>query len=515
MYFFKKKKDIKLELKNKNTSFNTSSVLGRSYTSIASAKEELYKEHIAYNPLDYISTKKQFFGLNLYTKEPFYLPYQDSTHLLYVGATRSAKGVALGHRVIESIRQNTGVIIIDPKRDDFLPQIVNEELQRQNRSDNLVIASYPNNFSYSGFNIDDTYLELANKLTVALDLAPTGDAKSDYYRRNERTLLKQVCKIFINSEELLNVNFELNYKSLLNFINYLMNDLNNSQNYLKEQSKSKPNFDLLEQYSKRYFDTDLFSNIELNFDDVYTLKGLSQTIEELTDANIFTSINIDNALYNGKIIYIQADQLDVASLKMLKILQVDIIQKAKKKMANCIVIADEVSFYITKTLADSLSTIAGFGVKYILAMQDLAQLSDNLIKKPILSNCQTKIMYKSSDIETLEYIEKISGKELVTQMSKNEYSLTMRQTQEDYLNITRLRAIKRDRVSVLIAESLPSPVITQTWHIEVKHKFDWKPYLSTNYKPKITKLSKQYTVKKDIDVQNVPTQTNTIQGIKV
>jgi hypothetical protein len=102
---------------------NTSSTLGGGYTSISSAKDELYKEHISYNPLDYISNAKQFFGLNLYTKEPFYLPFEDSTHLLYVGATRSAKGVALAHRVIESINQNQGVIIIDPKRDDFLPQI--------------------------------------------------------------------------------------------------------------------------------------------------------------------------------------------------------------------------------------------------------------------------------------------------------------------------------------------------------------------------------------------------------
>jgi type IV secretion system protein VirD4 len=459
---------------------------------------------------------KQFFGLDLYTKEPFYLPFEDSTHLLYVGATRSAKGVALAHRVVEAMRQTAGVIVIDPKKDDFLPQIIKEELERQNRSDDLLIASYPNNFAYSGFNSDDTYLELANKLTVALDLAPTGDPKSDYYRRNERTLLKQICKFFLNSKELLNVKFELNYKSLLNFIKYLLSDLNNAQNYTKEQAKNKPNFDLIEQYSKRYFDVDLFAKLELNFDDVATLKGLYQTIEELTDANIFTSINIEDALYNSKIVYIQADQLDVASLKMLKILQVDIIQKAKKKTANCIVIADEVSFYATKTLADSLSTIAGFGVRYILAMQDLAQLNDDLIKKPILSNCQTKLFYKSSDIETLEYIEKISGKELVTQMSKQNNVVTIRQTQEEYLNITRLRAIKRDRVAILIAESLASPIITQTWHIEVAQKFDWSLYETTMFQSKHTKLKKEFQVKcNNDDEDNNSSTTNDIINLQV
>jgi len=294
-----------------------------------------------------------------------------------------------------------------------------------------------------------------------------------------------------------------------------MCDLNNTQNHIKEQAKNKPNFDLLEQYSKRYFNTVLFEYLELNFDDIETLKGLYQTIEELTDANIFTSINIDDALYNGKIIYIQADQLDVASLKMLKILQVDIIQKAKKKTANCIVIADEVSFYATKTLADSLSTIAGFGVRYILAMQDLAQLSDDFIKKPILSNCQTKLFYKSSDIETLEYIEKISGKELVTQMSKQNNDITIRQTQEEYLNITRLRAIKRDRVAILIAESLPSPVITQTWHIEVTQKFNWNPYLMTTFKPTITTLKKEFKIKCDDKDETINEDIENISKVQV
>ncbi|QOP45541.1 type IV secretory system conjugative DNA transfer family protein [Sulfurimonas paralvinellae] len=471
-----------------------SSVYGRGLTSVQSAQDELFNEHIPFKPLNLISIEKQFFGLELHSKQPFYMPYEDSTHLLYCGPTRSAKGVALSHRVVEAFKQGKGVIIIDPKKDDFLPQVITEELQRQNRIDDLVIASYPNNFSYSGFDKSDTYREFANKLIVALDLAPSGDPKSDFYRRNERTLLKKVVDIFLNSLSLLDIEFEMNYKSLANFIKYLYLDLSATQNYNHEISKNKPNMDLIERYSKRYFDPDLFQKLELSFDEISTLKGLHQTILELCDANIYTQIDISDALYNGKVIYIQADQLDEASLKMLKILQVDIIQKAKKKRANCIVIADEVSFYATKTLSDSLSTIAGFGVHFILALQDLAQLNDETIKNPILSNCQTKLFYKSSDIETLEYIEKISGLELVTQTTKHQSDITIRQIQEPLLNITRLRALKRDRVAVLIVESLNTPVIVQTWHIEVKQKFDWSKHDKLIFKPKVSQLSKDFRV---------------------
>jgi len=489
--FFRKKESQKLP---NHDQYAPSSAYGRGLTSVQSAKDELFNEHISFNPLEFISIEKQFFGLEIHSKQSFYLPFEDSTHLLYCGPTRSAKGVAISHRVVEATRQGKGIIIIDPKKDDFLPQVIQEELTKYDREEDLLIASYPNNFRYSGFDKNDTPLEFANKLIVALDLAPSGDPKSDFYKRNERTLLKKVVDIFLHSLSLLEVEFTMNYKSLANFIKYLYLDLSATQNYNHEISKNKPNMDLIEQYSKRYFNHNLFQNLELSYDEIATLKGLYQTVLELCDANIFTKIDISEALYNSKIVYLQADQLDEASLKMLKVLQVDIIQKAKKKRANCIVIADEVSFYATNTLSDSLSTIAGFGVHFILALQDLAQLNDETIKNPILSNCQTKLFYKSSDIETLEYIEKLSGLELVTQTTKQYSDVTIRQIQEPLLNITRLRALKRDRVAVLIAESLNTPVIVQTWHIEVKQKFDWSKYDKLTYEPSATKLLKDFKV---------------------
>jgi len=472
------------------------SAYGRAITSIESAKKELFQEHYVFNPLHFLNTQEQFFGLKHDTKQPFYVPYEDSTHLLYVGATRSAKGVALAHRAVEAMKLGKGLIIVDPKRDDFLPQVITEELERQGRPiSDMMIASWPNDFGYSSFNRDDTYLEFSNKFIVALDLSPTGDPKADYYRRNERTLLKSIIKIYFNSYELLNVQFEYNYKSLSNFIKYLSQDIKSIESYYRESAKNKPNFDLLENLNALYFAKKAFLVLELSQEDERTLQGLYQTILELCDANIYTQINLDSALYENKIIYIQADQLDDASLKMLKMLQVDIIQKAKNKTANTVVIADEVSFYATKTLSDSLSTIAGFGVHYILAIQDLAQLQDDFIKKPILSNCQTKLFYKSSDLETLRYIQELSGKELVTQISKRNEVTTINQTQEEYLNITRLRALKRDRVAVLICEALNAPVIVQTWHIEVKNKFDWNKYIIMTNEIKITELKKIHKIK--------------------
>lgn len=301
MFFSKKKEEIQTS-KNYHK-IAPKSAYGRSITSIESAKEELFKEHVEFNPLNFINIQKQFFGLKYDTNQPLYIPFEDSTHLLYVGATRSAKGVALAHRAVESTRLGKGLIIIDPKKDDFLPQIILEELERQNRpQSDMMIASWSNNFGYSAFNQDDTYLEFSNKLIVALDLSPTGDPKADYYRRNERTLLKSIIKIYFNSHEIFNIQFEYNYKSLVNFMKYLIHDMKSIEAYYRENAKNKPNFDLLENLNALYFAKKAFLSLELSQEDERTLQGLYQTILELCDANIYTNINLDSALYDNKII---------------------------------------------------------------------------------------------------------------------------------------------------------------------------------------------------------------------
>jgi len=93
MFFSKKKEEIKTP--HNYQKIASKSAYGRAVTSIESAKKELFREHIDFNSLDFLNTQEQFFGLNHDTKKPFYVPFADSTHILYVGATRSAKGVAL------------------------------------------------------------------------------------------------------------------------------------------------------------------------------------------------------------------------------------------------------------------------------------------------------------------------------------------------------------------------------------------------------------------------------------
>lgn len=457
--------------------FNTDSNLGRRITSVGVAKSELYRHNPRVDPRNYIGKdpKMSYYGQNhMNNDEPFYLPQDEITHEIFVGSTGTGKGVLLGNKALEAIMNRTGLIVIDPKQDAFLPQICLEELTKQGRPDDLQVVSWPSNFGYTAINQDDTSIEVANKIAEALDLAETGDAGTDYYRRNGRVALKKVLNLFFDGS--LGLIVRKDFNQILNAIINLKMDIEKADRYEKEFAKAKPNMAILEECEKRYFNPEKLKAIY--FDDTFdaSLDGLTKSIAELAEAgNIFKKYTLDGALYEGKVLYIKADMLDIASLKMLKMLINDAIIKSRKKKANTLVIADEVSFYATKTLSGALATVRSMGLKFILALQDLAQMEDG-IREAILSNCNVKMFYKISDEKTMKYVEYINGEEATTSWTQTGAAQSIRQDSEFLWNATRLRAIPRAAVALMMSEYMNTGILIKTNFIAVAQQFDWSKY---------------------------------------
>ena len=483
MGFFKQ-----LQNDNKNTELNVSSKLGRAITSIKTAIEELYYKPERKDPVPYIeeASKKNLVYYGFYHTgekkgEPVFLPENETTMEIYVGSTGTGKGVLLGNKALEAIKKKKGLIIIDPKQDGFLPQICKEELIRQGRPDDFQVVSWAHNFGYDGINEEDDYIAVANKLIDAFGLEESDNPGVDYYRKLGRVMLKRALKLFFSGE--LGVLVKKNLNDIAYHIIKLAEDLKKQEELEKELSKNNPNYNKIEELQKRYFNTDLL--LKHNWDNtaVETLQGLAQNFEELLGgANIFKKYDLKGALYESKVIYFKVDMLDIASLKMIKLMINDAIQQARNKKANTIIIADELSFYANQTIAGALATVRSMGLKFLLALQDLAQMKDEHIRNAILSNCNVKLFYKVSDAMTLEYIEKIGGKELVTKYATSLDGQTrISQDQEEYLNVTRVRALPRMGVAILIAEALPKPEIIQTNYVAVTREFDWERY---NNKPR-------------------------------
>jgi len=458
---------------NKDVSVDSS--LGRGVTSIERAKKELFYKPPRIDPITKIKTNNEnYYGEDHFTKEPYYINDNEVTHEILVGSTGTGKGVLIGNRVYEAIQKRKGVIIIDPKQDAFLPQICKEALEKQGRIDDFQVVSFPNNFGYSGINEFDTAKEVANKFIVMLGLEPSVDAAIDYYRKNSRVALLKILKMFFDGS--LGVVVKKDFTDILKHIRFLKEDLEKQELYEKELSKTKPNANLLNKYSKRFYDTNLIDAQYWETTDVQTLDSLSKSLAEIAAAGkIFSKYTLEGALYQNKVLYVKADMLDIASLKLIKMLITDAIIQAKNKKANTVIIADELSFYANSTISGALATIRHLGIKFILALQDLAQIEAGL-REAILSNCNLKIFYKISDKLTLEWVEKIGGKELISKFTKKDNETIINQDIEDNLNATRLRALPRAGTAIVIAEAENTTKIIDTNFIAVSREFDWDKY---------------------------------------
>ena len=476
MGFFDTKQTQKQEL-------NVSTRLGRAITSIKTATEELYYKPERRDPVPYIekSARENLVYYGFYHSgekkgEPVFLQDGETTMEIYVGSTGTGKGILLGNKALEAIKKKKGVIIIDPKTDAFLPQICLEELTKQGRPQDFQVVSWPNNFGYDGINENDDYTAVANKLIDAFGWEESGDAGVDYYRKKQRVLLKRVLKMFFNGDLGVLVKKDLN--EIAFHIIKLAEDLKKQQELEKELSKNNPNYNKIATLEKRFFNTELLLKQHWDEQAVDTLENIAESFMELTEAgHIFKKYDLKGALYEGKVLYFRVDMLDISSLKMVKLMINDAIQQARAKKANTIIIADELSFYANQTIAGALATVRSMGLKFLLALQDLAQMKDEHIRNAILSNCNVKLFYKISDMTTLEYVEKLGGKELVTKyMTSIDGQTRLSQDQEDYLNATRIRALPRMGVAILIAEALPKPEIIQTNFVAVTREFDWAKY---------------------------------------
>jgi hypothetical protein len=197
MLFRKKKKKDEIVLSDSTINIiNIQSSLGRHQTSIKTAKKELYHEPIKYNPLDYIDIEKgEFFGLCRTGEDelnPIYIPKDSINHRLYAGITRSGKGIIAGIKCVEYLQyEGQGLIYLDVKQEDFTPQIIKEELQRQDREEDLIVVTWPNDFSYSGISNSDSIIQIWEKICVAINIQRSENDAVEHYRSNQRmTLLK-------------------------------------------------------------------------------------------------------------------------------------------------------------------------------------------------------------------------------------------------------------------------------------------------------------------------------------
>ena len=482
--FGKKKEDnFKINFEKEqtaHTAHTASTKLGRAPTTIATALK-YHKKQDRTNPVPFIKQavleKDNYYGQDYENKDKvFSIPQDEVTHSLFVGSTGTGKGVILGNRVYQAIHEKRGVIVVDPKNDNFLPQIIKEKIEADGRqSSDFKMCYFPTKWGYKAITERDTYLEISNKLISLFGYEPSSNPGVDHYRSLGRTLLRRLMKMFFVEFSLETI-IKKDFEDIKKHIIFLKQDLEKIKLYEKELGKTRPNAELLEKYSKRYYNPDVLEKLYFADSDVQTLDNLAIKFNEISEgANFENDIDIADALYNGKVVYIRVDMNDIASLQWVKYLITDMIQNAKKKTANTSIFLDELSFYGTKTLAGALATVRSMGLEFAIFIQAVSQLNEE-IRDDILENCNFKMFYKTSNPTTLDLIKTLGGVEAITKISIKDGAQSYSQDFESYLNETKIRALPRTSVGVVIAEYLPFPKLIQTNFIATKKIFDWTKY---------------------------------------
>ena len=344
---------------------------------------------------DFVPTKHYkkdhvFVGLDDKDK-PIYIPCSTwyETNMQVIGPTRYGKGVLLGNIMDQSIKRGDAVFYFDPKKDKFAPHVMYQAALEAGRKFYYVSLHDEEIGSWGPF-LGGTEREAFSRAEVAFGLELTGDPGTDYYKSQER---KEFSKAFSRTRSL---------KGLLN-------------------------------------------ELEATDANRVVAELVNWTAIESLCPKKKTSFSIEKALLEGAVVYVRGS-LDDATIKTAtKIFIMELIQESRRLEPSrpnfLTAVVDEVSFLVSRTLAQSMATSVGFRVNFALAYQspsDLLNLDDKTINskyiyQSINVNSQIKAIYGGADYDTAEYVAKVSGTitKQVTKMEKTDVSSTGGETYEN------------------------------------------------------------------------------------
>ena len=332
------------------------------------AKELVSKN---FNPETYFKNGYYFVGLDEDNK-PIYISDDEfeETHSAYFGPTGTGKGVLAGMILTQAIRKGHCVFMLDPKDDDNLPYILQNEAKKANKSFVYLDLNDGGRGGWHPFK-GGLIRDRRSRMIAAFGLEK-GGTNADVYKSKERGIVDRLLK--------------------------------------ETDGSIKAMCDACE----GHFDGD----------------GLSSLRDGLKEwSNISTFVpnkkkeghSIEKSLLNGAVVYVRGSTADGVVSAATKAYISELLQEAKRlkkdRTTHLTTFFDEVRFYISNEVVDGLATIRSAKVNMNLATQsisDLLNIQDATINGKALQqsfeiNCRNKFLYAAGDDETAIWGETISG----------------------------------------------------------------------------------------------------------
>ncbi len=340
---------------------------------------------IDYDPKAYWDTKNQniFIGLTP-DGQPIRIPFSEwSTHHQQVlGTTGFGKGVAVSNQLAQCLALGETVMVFDPKSDEWCPSVLID-----------IAEQYDRPVCVLDLNSDEPQLnplygangkQFFDLFVGSFGLAE-GRGDADYFRSHERRVVRQ---------------------------------------WMAGLEKGKSLTQLAEALSDAEFE------------------NATKLCNDLTELAILGCINTSQkgAWYDiidqGGLVYIVGSIRSEPVLRLQKMMLLRLMQRLEQRdrsltHTHVTIFLDELKYLLCKPSLQALGTIRDKSANVVLAHQSIddlldvpADLEPQAVKSAVLENTALKLIYRSQDPDTVEWIAKRSGtipahREMVEQ-SRNE-----------------------------------------------------------------------------------------------
>lgn len=343
-----------------------------------------------------------FLGLSTNPGQPVHVPERlfRERHMQIVGPTGSGKGKLLGNLAGQVIQAGDTLVVIDPKRDRFLPHIVADACAATGRTMHVVDLKERTPGGWHPFKAGRREDRLA-RIVECFDLAPRG-TDADFYKVQGKELLARMV-----------AETDGTISAALAWL---------EADAARYQASDKPPGSRERSHFAAWQGRQSLNPRDDGFD-------------------------LNRALGRGEVIYLRSDPTDPELVIPLKafLMQVAQWKFARPDTKHLTILADETSLYASTYLAHLLATIRDTGTNIVLAYQSLSDLESaattpaegRIIRQRIDQNCQLKVFYGTNDNLTVEEVSKMSGTRVVQRRSETRglagYSATSRTEAEEAL----------------------------------------------------------------------------------
>lgn len=346
------------------------------------APSDIREEIGAYRALDFLPSAhyragQVFVGMTP-DGQPVHVELADwqETNKTVVGATRYGKGITYQIWAEQAITRGDTVIMVDPKRDRFLPQVLKQAAEAAGRRFIILDLSDPDTpGSWSPF-AGGAPADRRARFFDIMELTDRG-TDADHYKALAREQL-----------------FDLFADGVSTTIPFL-------------QSKVA----------------------ELSEADEDTAKALSTIRARLKEWASYSKLcpkagkgfKVELSLTNAAVVYVFGSLDDGVIRAATRAFLQEVIQEARRlqrqRATHLSLFIDELKFLVSDTVVKALATIAGFNAEIVTAYQnfgdllnpDDARLDGRAVLQSVQVNSQVKLIFGGTDPETADYVSVASG----------------------------------------------------------------------------------------------------------